>query len=47
MVTEFLTQVDWRPLTLVLGAVGLMSFIVAYIPTRRIAQIEPAAVFRA
>ncbi|HEU4759316.1 MAG TPA: FtsX-like permease family protein [Dehalococcoidia bacterium] len=47
LVPEFLTQVNWRPLVVVLGAVALMCFVAAYVPTRRIAQIDPAAVFRA
>ncbi len=47
VVPEFLTELDWRPMVTVLVAVALMSFIAAYVPTRRIAQIDPAVVFRA
>jgi putative ABC transport system permease protein len=47
IVPEFLTSLDWRPVALVLVAVVIMSSIAAYLPTRRIVSIDPAAVFRA
>jgi putative ABC transport system permease protein len=47
IVPEFLTRIEWRSLVMVLVAVVLMSFVAAYLPTRRISAIEPATVFRA
>jgi putative ABC transport system permease protein len=47
IVPEFLTELDFRPVVLVLIAVIIMSSVAAYLPARRIAQIDPAAVFRA
>ena len=47
IVPEFLTRLDWQSLVPVLGAIILMCAIAAYLPVRRIAQIDPAAVFRA
>jgi len=47
IVPEFLTRLDWQSLVPVLGATILMCAIAAYLPVRRIAQIDPAAVFRA
>ncbi|MDP2950206.1 MAG: FtsX-like permease family protein [Chloroflexota bacterium] len=46
-VPEFSTLFQWQAIVGVLVAVLLMSFLAAYLPVRRIARIDPAAVFRA
>lgn len=47
VVPEFLTRLEWRSLVMVLIAVFAMSFVAAYVPTRRISAVDPATVFRA
>lgn len=47
IVPEFLTKLEWTSMVTVLVALVLMSFVAAYVPARRIAQIDPAIVFRA
>jgi putative ABC transport system permease protein len=46
-VPEFLTRLEWRSMAMVLVAVFVMSFVAAYLPTRRVSAVDPATVFRA
>jgi putative ABC transport system permease protein len=47
LVPQFLTLFQWQAILAVLLAVVVMSVLASYLPVRRIANIEPAAVFRA
>lgn len=47
LVPQFLTLFQWQAIVAVLLAVVAMSVLASYLPVRRIARIEPAAVFRA
>jgi putative ABC transport system permease protein len=46
-VPQFVTFVKWQDILLVAGATLVMSGIAAYIPVRRLASIDPVAVFKA
>lgn len=46
-VAEFATLYRWQDLLAVLGAALVMSALAAVVPVRRVAHVDPAAVFRA
>ena len=47
LVPQFVTLVRWQDILLVLGTTFLMSIIAALMPVRRIARVDPVAVFSA
>ena len=44
---QFVTLVRWQDVLAVFGATVLMSLFAGYVPVRRLAAIDPVAVFRA
>jgi putative ABC transport system permease protein len=46
-VPQFVTFVKWQDILAVAGATLVMSAIAAYVPVRRLASIDPVAVFKA
>ena len=46
LVPQFVVLVRWQDILGVIGATLLMALIAAYIPVRRIAQIDPVTVFK-
>lgn len=47
LVPQFVTLLRWQDIVLVLGTTLLMSMIAALLPVRRIARVDPVAVFQA
>jgi putative ABC transport system permease protein len=46
-VPQFVTLILWQDVLAVFGATVLMSLVASYVPVRRLAAIDPVAVFRA
>ncbi|MBI1885714.1 MAG: FtsX-like permease family protein [Chloroflexi bacterium] len=46
LVPQFVILVRWQDLLAVFGVTLLMALFAAYIPVRRLAQIDPVAVFK-
>jgi putative ABC transport system permease protein len=46
MVPQFVVLIRWQDILLIVGATLLMALIAAYIPVRRISQIDPVTVFK-
>jgi len=46
-VPQFVTYIRWRDVLLIFGVTALMTFISTYLPTSRVARVDPASVFRA
>jgi putative ABC transport system permease protein len=46
VVYQFVTLVKWQDMLAVFAVTLVMSFLAAYVPVRRLARIDPVAVFK-